>query len=34
MSDAERAIEEDPTVREIRQEFGAKIVPDSIQPIQ
>ncbi len=34
MSDAERAIEEDPTVQEIKQEFGAKIVPDSIQPIQ
>jgi DNA polymerase-3 subunit gamma/tau len=34
MSDAERAIEEDPTVREIKQEFGAKIVPDSVQPIQ
>jgi len=34
MSDAERAIEEDPTVQEIKQAFGAKIVPDSIQPIQ
>jgi len=34
LSDAERAIEEDPTVQEIKQEFGAKIVPDSIQPIQ
>jgi len=34
MSDAERAIEEDPTVQEIKKEFGAKIVPDSIQPIQ
>ena len=34
MSDAERAIDEDPTVQEIKQEFGAKIVPDSIQPIQ
>lgn len=34
MSDAERSIEDDPTVQEIRKEFGAKIVPDSIQPIQ
>jgi len=34
LTDAERAIEEDPTVQEIKQEFGAKIVPDSIQPIQ
>jgi len=34
LSDAERAIEEDPTVQEIKKEFGAKIVPDSIQPIQ
>jgi len=34
MSEAERAIEEDPTVQELKKEFGAKIVPDSIQPIQ
>jgi len=34
LTEAERAIEEDPTVQEIKQEFGAKIVPDSIQPIQ
>ncbi len=34
MSEAERAIEEDPTVQQIKKEFGAKIVSDSIQPIQ
>ena len=34
MSEAERAIEEDPTVQGIKKKFGAKVVPDSIQPIQ
>ena len=34
MSEAERAIDEDVTVREIKEKFGAKIVPDSIQPLQ
>ncbi len=34
MSEAERAIEEDPTVQEIKQKFGAKTLPDSIQPLQ
>jgi DNA polymerase-3 subunit gamma/tau len=34
MSEAERAINEDPTVRDIKSEFDAKIVPDSIQPMQ
>lgn len=34
MSEAERAIDEDTTVREIKEKFGAKIVPDSVQPIQ
>ena len=34
MSEAERAIDEDPTVKGIKKKFGAKIVPDSIQPIQ
>lgn len=34
ISEAERAINEDPTVKQIREKFGAKIVPDSIQPIQ
>ena len=32
--DAERAIREDATVQEIKEKFGAKVVPDSIQPIQ
>jgi hypothetical protein len=34
MSEAERAINEDPTVREIKNEFDATVVPDSIQPTQ
>ena len=34
MSEAERAIDEDATVREIKEKFGAKVVPDSIQPLQ
>jgi DNA polymerase-3 subunit gamma/tau len=34
MSEAERAIEDDPTVKELREQMGAKLVEDSIQPIQ
>ncbi len=34
LSDAERAINEDPTVQSLKQEFGARIVEDSIQPLQ
>jgi DNA polymerase-3 subunit gamma/tau len=34
ISEAERAIDEDATVQDIKKTFGAKIVPDSIQPIQ
>jgi len=34
MTEAERAIDEDATVQEIKEKFGAKIVPDSIQPLQ
>jgi len=34
MSEAERAIEEDPTVQQIKEKFGAKIIPDTIQPMQ
>jgi len=34
MTEAEQAIENDPTVKELREKFGAKIVPDSIQPLQ
>jgi len=34
MSEAERAVDEDSTVQDIKKKFGAKIVPDSIQPLQ
>ena len=34
MSEAERAIDEDVTVQDIKKKFGAKIVPESIQPLQ
>lgn len=34
ISDAERSIDEDSTVQELKSKFGAKIVPDSIQPLQ
>ena len=34
MSEAELAIDEDSTVKDIKKKFGAKIVPDSIQPLQ
>jgi len=34
MSEAERAINDDPTVKELREQMGAKLVEDSIQPIQ
>jgi len=34
MSEAERAIDEDPTVQELKEEFGARVIPDSIQPLQ
>ena len=34
MSEAERAINEDETVKQMREKFDAKIVPDSVQPIQ
>jgi len=34
ISEAERMIEEDSTVQDIKKKFGAKIVPDSIQPLQ
>jgi len=34
MSEAERSINEDATVKQMREKFGAKIVPDTIQPIQ
>jgi DNA polymerase-3 subunit gamma/tau len=34
MSEAERAIDEDQTVQEIKEKFGARIIPDSVQPLQ
>jgi len=34
MSEAECSIDDDPTVQEIKEKFGAKIIPDSIQPLQ
>jgi DNA polymerase-3 subunit gamma/tau len=34
MTEAEQAIEDDATVTELREKFGATIVPDSIQPLQ
>jgi hypothetical protein len=34
ISEAERAIDEDVTVKDIKKKFGAKIVPESIQPLQ
>lgn len=34
MNDAEKAIEDDPTVRELKEQMGAHLVEDSIQPIQ
>ena len=34
MSEAERAIDDDPTVQELKERMGARLVEDSIQPIQ
>ena len=34
MGEAQRAIDDDSTVQDIKEKFGAKIVPDSIQPLQ
>jgi len=34
MSEAERAINDDPTVQELKENMGAQLVEDSIQPIQ
>jgi DNA polymerase-3 subunit gamma/tau len=34
LSDAERAIEEDPTIQSLKDRFGARILNDSIQPLQ
>ncbi len=34
MSEAEKAINDDPTVRALKEQLGARIVEDSIQPLQ
>ena len=34
LSDAERAINEDETVRSLKDSFGARILKDSVQPLQ
>jgi DNA polymerase-3 subunit gamma/tau len=34
MSEAEKAIDEDPTVKALKEQLGARIVEDSIQPLQ
>ena len=34
LSDAERAINEDPNVQALKDQFGARILTDSIQPLQ
>jgi len=34
MSEAEKAIEDDPTVKALKEQMGAQIVEDSIQPLQ
>jgi hypothetical protein len=34
MSEAERAINDDPTVKALKEKLGARIVEDSIQPLQ
>jgi len=34
MSEAEKAINDDPTVRALKEQMGAKLVEDSIQPLQ
>jgi DNA polymerase-3 subunit gamma/tau len=34
MSEAERSIEQDPTVRVLKERFGAEVVEDSVQPLQ
>jgi DNA polymerase-3 subunit gamma/tau len=34
MTDAERAINEDPVIQSLKERFGARIIEDSIQPLQ
>ena len=34
MSEAEKAIQDDPTVRELKDTMDARVIDDSVQPIQ
>jgi hypothetical protein len=34
MSEAEKAINDDPTVKALKEQMGAQLVEDSIQPLQ
>jgi hypothetical protein len=34
MTDAERAINEDPVIQSLKERFGARIIENSIQPLQ
>lgn len=34
MSEAEKSIEEDPTVRDLKEKMGARVIDDSVQPLQ
>jgi hypothetical protein len=34
MSEAEKAINDDPTIKSLKEQMGAKLVEDSIQPLQ
>ena len=34
MTEAEKAINDDPTVQALKEQMGAKVVEDSIQPLQ
>jgi hypothetical protein len=34
MSEAEKSINDDPTVKALKEQLGARIVEDSIQPLQ
>ena len=34
MSEAEKAINDDPTVKALKEQMGARVVEDSIQPLQ
>ncbi|MSQ98643.1 MAG: hypothetical protein EXR85_05015, partial [Xanthomonadales bacterium] len=34
MTDAERAINEDPVIKSLKERFGARVIENSIQPLQ